>query len=738
MSLSLAGRPLGGTYFSPCFSPGGRHFLLSTPLFVPHSAQLAHSSTMTSRSEGKLQRELGCSHGKTRNWYEKRQRGSGRNRNPPEICRNFQRMGRCRFDSKCHYSHDLAPGNGLEQASDKSAYLETHEQRQAKDEYHSWKRLIKVPPQLNCEKTLVQVWIGALTVLDGQEREWRQMVVRDLDEEDFFGKMHIKAVLARRPESGNTRAYFQLIQPFLSVMTHSALLDCLSVDSSVGGLYNFISGTNGTRAVPFVQTVCETLVNLHLDTMTSIPASQSEITLIASTTFLREVLRRESRARFNDDIPTVIESLQNAVQVIVGQTPSCCPTIVLGHLDEVQAMVGRAKGLLIQEEHAEVLHTTTFTSAYPHVGVIPRDRHDNDKTDIATIKIFPTREEILSDETEFLPSTDLDQPHFLSNQAERHIDTHFRLLRYDTFGQLKELLGNVIHAVEEDYAGTRLNSTDFRANQYAEAHISYVALDQRRGLEFDVSFVQPSAIRKKSVAERRKWWEDSKRLNEGVLMSFVSKQAGAVQHLFFIVTNRNTDSSRGSGLTKREQLATITAKLTSHDQMIVQTAVSLSQQKARGLLFEFPGILPATFIPILENLQSMQRLCRLPFHQWILPEKTGGNGEATAMRIPPPLYALAPGFNFSLKPILRLGYPQTEEMFVDTAASADDSTILDRIEAHTHLDRGQCRALVAALTQEFAFIQGPPGTGKSYLGVELMKVIMHRKQTVELGPVVIV
>jgi hypothetical protein len=60
------------------------------------------------------------------------------------------------------------------------------------------------------------------------------------------------------------------------------------------------------------------------------------------------------------------------------------------------------------------------------------------------------------------------------------------------------------------------------------------------------------------------------------------------------------------------------------------------------------------------------------------------------------------------------------------------------MEARTYLDRGQCRALLTALTREFAFIQGPPGTGKSYLGIQLMKVLMDRKETVDLGPVVVV
>jgi DNA replication protein DnaC len=75
---------------------------------------------------------------------------------------------------------------------------------------------------------------------------------------------------------------------------------------------------------------------------------------------------------------------------------------------------------------------------------------------------------------------------------------------------------------------------------------------------------------------------------------------------------------------------------------------------------------------------------------------------------------------------------------VQPTSSSDDTTIVDTIEARTALDRGQSQALISALTREFAFIQGPPGTGKSYLGVELMKVLMDCKSRVDLGPVIVV
>jgi hypothetical protein len=75
---------------------------------------------------------------------------------------------------------------------------------------------------------------------------------------------------------------------------------------------------------------------------------------------------------------------------------------------------------------------------------------------------------------------------------------------------------------------------------------------------------------------------------------------------------------------------------------------------------------------------------------------------------------------------------------ISPRASVDATAIVDGLEARTELDRGQCQALIAALTPEFAFIQGPPGTGKWYLGVQLTRVLSACKRKARLKPVVVV
>lgn len=138
-------------------------------------------------------------------------------------------------------------------------------------------------------------------------------------------------------------------------------------------------------------------------------------------------------------------------------------------------------------------------------------------------------------------------------------------------------------------------------------------------------------------------------------------------------------------------------------------------------------------MPVLENLQNMQRLSSLPFRQWILPDRVTASSEL--LTIPPPLYARVPGFTFSLDSILKSA---NDVLSMSPDASTDDITLIDKLERQTELNRGQCQALTAALTREFAFIQGPPGTGKSYLGVRLMRVLLASKCKADLGPIVVV
>jgi hypothetical protein len=611
------------------------------------------------------------------------------------------------------------------------------------------------------------LWSSALTILEGDYRAGKQMLPQDLDNEEYYGRQHIGTLLTMQCKNGGEEMFLDLARPFLLVLTHSSFLGCLSADTSVGALYNFISGTNGTRAVPFFQRLCEILSDILKKSTFHILVEHLEEILVATSVALCEVLKREQRARFNEDLPELVDRLEHVASQVLARGSNGVIQSVFNQVVQMRGMIARAKGLLAEDEpQKNSVFTTAITSTYPRQIKIPHGHHDNDKADITQIKIFPTLDEIMSIETEFLPSTNPEQPHFLSDQAERHIDTHFRLLRHDTFGEMKQVLGGLMHAIRDDatvLSNPKFALGDFRAFPYAEAYVRATSFESRRGLEAHISFPQPALLRNKSSLERRKWWEETKRLSEGILLSWISAHDNVISHLFFIVTGKYTDTKAETSLSSNSHQATIVARLAREDQKDVEAMIHLAYRQAPGLLVEFPNILPATFVPILENLQEMQLESRLPFRDWIVPARTTGSVPAqNALKIPPPLYAQNPWFKFSLAPILknktniqfagsRVWTGDDDDDDYDkygaegdalsvnpTDLSGDNESLLDRMSDQTQLDRGQCRALISGLSKELALVQGPPGTGKSFLGVQLSKVLLASKLKADLGPIVVV
>ena len=655
-----------------------------------------------------------------------RGRGDGSNRGQ-RLCRNYAETGHCQYGDRCHFSHG-APSS---EKGERTSSL-------AKTEYNDWKRIIKRDPIANDIATMENLWTGALKILDGDDWNLKQMLPYDLDNGEYRGREHMHTILNMVARTHGHGIFIKLCRPFLMVFTHPAFLDCLSVDTYVGGLYNFLCGSNGSRAIPFFTRLATALV-AHCTESEAFNLTTVVETLVSLATALREMLRREQRALFYDGLTDLVDIAKNVLEVV--KTPQSSGSIQQIHdmLGEIRGMEARAKGLLVQEEesHDSGVTTTVITSTYPRQLNEPQDRHDNDKKDITKISILPTEQEIRSDCPPFLPSTDLDQPHFLSDPLERHLDTHFRLLRHDVFGELREALAGAMCSIEDNPAlleDSRFNLGSIRAWTNPEARVSYVAFDQKRGLETQITFLQPLPLRSKSALEKQRWWEESKRMEEGSLLCLLYLEDGICSLLFFIVSRKATDAKHDHGLSSDKSHATVTAKLTSTNQHDVERMVTLSSQNKQGLLIDLPGVVLATFVPILENIQNMQRLSRLPFRRWILPDRVD-KMSAHNSQIPAPLYARDSDFTFILDPILN---ESSQSMIMDADTEVDDDAVVDDLNKNTKLDRGQSRALIAALTREFSFVQGPPGTGKSFLGVQLMRVLLASKARAELGPIIIV
>jgi hypothetical protein len=90
-------------------------------------------------------------------------------------------------------------------------------------------------------------------------------------------------------------------------------------------------------------------------------------TLIAMLTAICEVLRKEPRATFHDDLSDLVDSLENILEVTNLDNGSTTFQIIANRVAELQAMIAHAKGLLDHPEEPGVggVLTTVVTSTYP-------------------------------------------------------------------------------------------------------------------------------------------------------------------------------------------------------------------------------------------------------------------------------------------------------------------------------------------------------------------------------------
>ena len=216
-------------------------------------------------------------------------------------------------------------------------------------------------------------------------------------------------------------------------------------------------------------------------------------------------------------------------------------------------------------------------------------------------------------------------------------------------------------------------------------------------------------------------------------MCFLTSQGTQKRLLFFEVTVKNASKDladqKKSSLVSDRFPPSITVKLAACLEQGLIFLGQLYSEKLTGILVDFHGLIPATFIPILRNLQRIQREGELTFRKWVLP---GRKDDEDGNNIPPPAYARKPGFVFPMTSITKVGADK-----VGLDPSTPKSIDILKLQTQTGLDHGQCQGIIAALTREYALIQGPPGTGKSYVGVKLVQALLDIKVKAKLGPVLV-
>ncbi|XP_046375690.1 NFX1-type zinc finger-containing protein 1-like [Haliotis rufescens] len=337
-----------------------------------------------------------------------------------------------------------------------------------------------------------------------------------------------------------------------------------------------------------------------------------------------------------------------------------------------------------------------------------RDEHKEGvpPDDFRHVSIFPSADDIHPNEKPFLRKNKSVGGY---RDLDHYLDVQFRLLREDFICPLREGIEAYLVAEGPGKRGQRLK--DIRV--YQDVHIVRTLCSNNgllHRLSFDVSNLQ------------RVRWENTKRLIYGSLVCLSTDNFDTL--LFATITERDPI------LLKKGYVDVLFEESEDLDERQFDTNFVMVETTA---FFE-------AYRHVLRGLQKIQK-GELPFERYIVACKND---------VKPPRYlqetleidGRSP--KFDLRPLIddvielredkNLLTQRREVSYFFSLGSqcAKRVHVLDNIDWPSpeilHVDNSQFQALKTALTKEFSIIQGPPGTGKTYVGLKIVKALLHNDQ----------
>ncbi|KAI6840784.1 hypothetical protein KC342_g2678 [Hortaea werneckii] len=407
---------------------------------------------------------------------------------------------------------------------------------------------------------------------------------------------------------------------FLEVITHKDVTDSAILRPRLTTIYNIVWNVDGERAIKFFSAVAQHLQTLRL--MEPGEEGNTNTTAIhaieCALTALDKLIEVNTNAQVHDGLKPVAEAFAVLFKEPTTDEVRFAVKPSQRHLLRAEQRLGLGQDIPTHEGKQQIGERAFFTLERPGPGKLNIDgvpRHDNDHIDIREISILPTTLEIQFAGAEYLPLADPTQWHI--GGLEGLLDRHFRLLRADTVGQLRDTAKTELARLQtpetRDPSQQNKQRTS-RAFVYGNATIVDVTFTSRNGVEFAVSFDQPGNVQRKNKNERKDWWENSKRLSDDALRAHVvvkpAQQNGIDPILSEFITGGNAHLS----------------------------------------LVEFPGVLLPAFQPTLRAMQRLSETLEVPLADVLAPVSTTVN-LTRHVEIQPPSYATRPGFEFDLSAV---------------------------------------------------------------------------------------
>ncbi|KAK0931386.1 hypothetical protein LTR91_000335 [Friedmanniomyces endolithicus] len=673
---------------------------------------------------------------------------------PHVVDRSFKRktcvhfaQGKCRKVNDCTYSH--APDDiAFLRSTSGGGGTDAHGSANTEAHFRQWRYFFPPPDRIAPIRPLgpnrTKFCQEALELVDGEAGVMQEVITLLASE---AGCARVKEIVEQQLTQCNTAQFTRIfdaqILPFLRTITHKNVTSSLILAPRLMTVYNITYGEDGQRAVTLFTAAAKHFQTLRLMQPGELDAADNVTAGIIETalTALDKLVEVNTESQVHGGLRLVVETLRQLFEDPLPAAAAFAYRPALKYLRRIEQRFGLGQALPdSMEQSHNVSHRAVFGLARERPGELSEDgpRHDNDHVDIRQISILPTLQEIQSPRNEYLPLADPREWHI--GGLEGLLDRHFRLLREDTVGQLRDSAKFELERLHDPHVQDRKRQ-GARTFVYRNVAVSDLAFDSFRGMEFALSFDQPPELQNKSENQRRDWWEGSRRLGHEALVCLLSSEGSAK---FFVVspapgmpkkdleTGKTVQPLHKSyNLWSEVERAHIVAKPVDQSEMYILLDQLTTGPAEQLSLVEFPGVLLPTFMPTLQAMQNMSETLDLPFAEVLAPVSTAANVD-DEIDVGPPNYATKPGFRYDLSAVTKAG----RQLFMTSARNVEEMTL--ELTTHSSLDFGQAQSVVSSLSRSLALIQGPPGTGKSYTGVQLIKILLHNKKAGDLGPIICV
>lgn len=499
--------------------------------------------------------------------------------------------------------------------------------------------------------------------------------------------------------------------PFLMVISHFEVVNSPMLEVDLDEIHQYLYGMGGKRA----ERMFNSLSKAHVERFTSINEAKQELidALIATLTVFVRVVELNGGAILLENLQTPTETFALIVEAHMPEAD-----IKRAAAEQLLTKVQRRLGIGEKIPHVEDVPNPgkkpipsadlpTFEVGRDMPGSLSQHgpRHDNDSIHIHEIEILPTKSEILSDRSEYLPVTDSRRWHHPG--IEGLVDRQFRLLREDTVGQLRDAVRAEVQRLKDVVVGRvseRGEKMGARIQTFEDIKLEDLKIS-KDGLQLLVSFAQPLALRRRgrfqnTSKDRQQFWETSKCLRPESLLCLVGNDGSCI-FLSVFEGKKKSRELRPKQLYDDPMRAQVGLQLVvSHEVDIRKiTECFLTKTPKHQTLCEFPGVLLPAFYYTLDALKAMSLAPEdIPLSDLIAPFPP----RTEEIDIGLPDYAKATGFRFELSSLVN----HEAHLELEPSQPFDYATL----ERHSSLDRAQQTAVINALTRRLALMQGPPGT----------------------------